>query len=158
MALQDTCEWGNPAAEKLLDPLACLQLPQQYCCSHLLHHPPETSVQEEALFHPHSREQTCLSLSPFAQLGQRCWINEVLFTHCCFWELNEQADGLGNKWKDKRQAANQTPVLLAEQQGAIQNHTGLLLSGEASSRRGTGKLQLNTAGCSNLSTLLPTCR
>lgn len=45
--------------------------------------------------------------------------------------LNEQADGLGNKWKCKLQAANQTPVLLAEQQGTIQNPTGLLLAGEA---------------------------
>lgn len=54
--------------------------------------------------------------------------------------LYEQADGLGNKWKGKFQAANQTPLLLAEQQGAIWNHTGLLLVGEASSRRGTEKL------------------
>lgn len=45
--------------------------------------------------------------------------------------LNEQADGLGNKWEGKLQAANQTPVLLAGQQGAIQNHTGLLSAGEA---------------------------
>lgn len=45
--------------------------------------------------------------------------------------LNEHADGLGNKWKGKLQGANQTPVLLAEQQGTIQNPTGLLLAGEA---------------------------
>lgn len=68
-----------------------------------------------------------------------------------------KADGLGNKWKGKLQAANQTPVLLAEQQGAIQNHTGLLLAGEASSRRGMEKLQLNKAASSNLSILLPAC-
>lgn len=45
--------------------------------------------------------------------------------------LGEQADGSGNKWKCKLQAANQTPVLLAGRQGAIKNHTGLLSAGEA---------------------------